>query len=283
MDFYNRLKSLLGIPKRNEDGFNLPDRNSAKTDIHKNTRDPQDPHEWSSDEYERFGFNIFSSPLEMHRYFEHQMNEVMKSFGMFHGDESFLGKSGETFGKFEEPMFGDYSFNYDSSHFPKIEDFQGSDGSQSGSLRDQYLKPGYEEAKPNEPNKGDADLDGRFDMGDLDIVLKGKASRPHTFSFGQSMTTKTIRNADGSVETHRTLTDQHGNQQVTITHSRGDQKYTRTIKTDKNGHQEVTENLVNIDENDKDAFLRGSWPQNSLTDKGGKLPPNWFPFDKFFK
>lgn len=32
------------------------------------------------------GFNVFTNPVEMHRYFEAQLNSMLKSFGIPNGD-----------------------------------------------------------------------------------------------------------------------------------------------------------------------------------------------------
>lgn len=84
------------------------------------------------------GINIFTSPLEMHRYFEQQFNTILKSFGMI-GDESFMN---------------------DSSHF-ELSPFFNADGTskQEGNLRDQFLKPGYHST--TDDKKVDGDLDGK--------------------------------------------------------------------------------------------------------------------------
>lgn len=141
----------------------------------------------------------------------------------------------------------------------------------------------------------------RFDMGDLDTVLKGTPSQPHikTFTYGQTVSTKTVRKPDGvsfikcallfpflnltynmlqTIETHRTLRDQQGNEETTITRRQGEKEYSITTRKDKDGKQEIIENLVNMDENDKDVFLKSTESYGVRPEK----PPNWFPFDRFF-
>lgn len=73
----------------------------------------------------------------MHRYFEQQMNEFFKQF------------------QFESAMdFGNFSFSEDLQNVPAIED--GNPGP-SRSLRDQFLKSGFENRKDN--SKVDTDVD----------------------------------------------------------------------------------------------------------------------------
>lgn len=76
-----------------------------------------------------------------------------------------------------------------------------------------------------------------------------------------------------TVESHRTVKDQHGNEERTVTRKLGDKEYTVTTKTDKDGKQETIENLVNMEEQEKEGFLKR---------EPDKLPPDWFPFNKYF-
>lgn len=76
----------------------------------------------------------------MHRYFEQQLNEVLKSFGMM-GEESFLNDS----------------FHFDVPTIMGPEEFQKSEKS----LRDQYLKPGYQSTVQGNEKKVDGDVDGK--------------------------------------------------------------------------------------------------------------------------
>ncbi|KAF2899928.1 hypothetical protein ILUMI_06267 [Ignelater luminosus] len=276
MNFLNRIKSYLGFPASDSDhslNTNKPiPKNSVREEVI--TRDRDNNNEYVPDNYDRFGFNIFSNPLEVHRYFEHQMNEMMKSFGVFGNHDFFFGGNGE-------PFFDDNSFGKDFPQFPAIEDFHKQQDQSQRSLREQFLKPGYEQPKISKEHKSDQDIDGRFDMGDLDSVLKGTPSQPQvkTFMYGQSMSTKTVRKPDGTIETHRTVRDQQGNEETTVTRRQGDKEYSITTRTDKDGQKEIVENLVNMDENDKDAFLKATEPYGVPPKKP---PPNWFPFDRFF-
>lgn len=90
-------------------------------------------------------FNVFSNPLEMHRYFEHQMNELLRSFGMV-GEDSFFGNSDSFFGSSDS--FNDHAIEEQQPIKP-------------GSLRDQYLKPGYQKTVTEDHHKVDGDIDGK--------------------------------------------------------------------------------------------------------------------------
>lgn len=108
------------------------------------------------------GFNIFTNPLEMHRYFEQQMNEFMKQFQM----------EDHSFGSFDFPGNCQMAKQLDHiillvlylgfSEFPALKD-PSQEESSSGSLRNRFLKSGYEKAIPadDKNSKVDSDVDGR--------------------------------------------------------------------------------------------------------------------------
>lgn len=80
------------------------------------------------------------------------------------------------------------------------------------------------------------------------------------------------------METHRTVRDNEGNEETTITRKIGDKEHTVTKRRDKNGKEEIIENLVNLDEKDLDSFLHKKLPEFQ--------PPDVHKpsiFDKFFK
>ncbi|KAB0797965.1 hypothetical protein PPYR_08958 [Photinus pyralis] len=267
MDFYNSVKKFLGLPVQKAPESSIEKRNDAPCCT---------PH---NEDYEKFGFNIFSNPVEMHQYFERQMNEIMKSFGMFSGDGPFSGNADdEFFGGFKDPSFkGPFSFGF--SEFPNEKELQHHDEPQEGNLRDRFLKRGYQTPRRNPQENTDSDLDKEFKADDLDRMLVPKVPQQpqRNFFFGRSMSSRTIRNSDGTYETHKTVTDQDGNQEVTITRKQGDKEYTIVTKTDKNGVAEVTENFVNLDESQKDSFLKNDAPKPILdTDVDDSL------FSKFF-
>ncbi|KAJ9590573.1 hypothetical protein L9F63_016393 [Diploptera punctata] len=245
--------------------WNIDDEEDEEEDSR--TRSPNSP----------YGFRVFSDPLEIHKFFEHQMEEFMRNFSML-----------DIPGRFDDQMMP-----------PMIEE---APQNKRESLRDQYLKPGFESAVPDwykEKSRQDTDLDERVVRGELDKILGCKPSLESDDSnsslvpaipktpnmqikvFGQSVTSKTIRKPDGSVEIHRTVIDNKGNEEKTVTRQRGDQSYTVTIRKDSSGTEECSENLHNLQEQDLDDFKK-KWfeqdqPKRDLAQKTQTL------FDKFFK
>ncbi|GLV41536.1 uncharacterized protein CBL_06765 [Carabus blaptoides fortunei] len=268
MSFYDFFKNLFGIPNSRPDDFNR-DRFNANDDEHYDNqfRGPRNEDIWresEGDNEDRMGFNIFSDPLEMHRYFEHQMNEMLKSFG---------------------GMFGESSF---SSLPPALEAPQSEDEHPQKNVREHFLKPGYENTKENRANgaKSDSVVDGKVNLDDLDTFLRDKPrqqlspfqGQPQFRMFGQSISSQTVRRPDGTIETTQTRKDNNGNVETTITKQLNDKQYTLTIRTDKNGRQERIEDMVNLDENEVSKFTK-NWDETQDETDLNRL----FPFDKFFK
>lgn len=235
-------------------------------------------------------FNVFTDPLEMHRYFEHQMDEMLKSFGGFFGSDNFFGFNAQI-----------PSLAPPESQFPSVEQPPENDN-----LRARLLKPGYEN---RDYSKRDQVIDDRvIHAGDLDELLKEKGPTyrkgvdedgvvspyqrkpilPQIRSFGQSMSSKTIRRPDGTTEIHKTVRDSSGNEETVVTRQMGDKQYTVTVRTDKEGRQETCEEFINMDEQElpkfKDYWSQGNLPQNDGTNNTVDDINKLFPFfDKFFK
>ncbi|CAG9772025.1 unnamed protein product [Ceutorhynchus assimilis] len=179
---------------------------------------------------------------QIETFFDREMEEILKSFGM--------------------PSFG-------TSKLPSLEPH-------TPDSRDYYLKPNY----PNE--KVDEDVDGKLSVNDLDRFLKNPQKPaplqkiiPDRF-FNQSVSVKTIRNPDGSFETQKTVTDSEGNQETTVTKKQGEKEYTIIKKRDRDGKEEVHENMINMTEDEK--YLFGNKKNNSNNPSSRSDL-----FDKFFK
>lgn len=78
---------------------------------------------------------------------------------------------------------------------------------------------------PEEEHKGDRDLDSVVSSGGLDQILSPPAaqapSQPRIRSFFQSVTVTKVVKPDGTVEERRTVRDDHGNEETTVTRSGG--------------------------------------------------------------
>lgn len=220
------------------------DRNDDQNQFRKDPRGSEDF--FSGDPFSRRNFDVFSDPIQMHKYFEQQMNDVLRIFGLYGNTEFSIGIPNSPLdGSSQTPPSG-YSENPQN-------------------LRDQFLKQGYEKPVTNYSEMVDKDLDDNVKNGDVSKILEEKfdnkvmpyeREKPKNFFFGASQTIRTIQNPDGSVETHRTTRDNEGNEETTVCHKIGNKEYCVIKKKDKYGKEEVSENFVNMNENDKDIFIK---------------------------
>ncbi|GJQ84572.1 hypothetical protein Trydic_g236 [Trypoxylus dichotomus] len=221
---------------------------------------------------DHMGFNVFTSPLEMHRYFESQLKGMLRSFGIPGDDGSLFG-----FNESGPDIFS--NFQDAPEQLPP-----------SGDLRDQFLKPGYQQPRSRIEDRSDTDIDGKIKSADLDSIFSGKGQElepyketPGRFPIGRQIITKSFMNHNGIIQSEETVKDHEGNVKTIVTHKRGNQEYKKITTTNRNGEQEVTEKFINISENDLDKFFGGQNLIGGSPNNQGDNNPNWFPFDKFFK
>lgn len=192
----------------------------------------EDPrHYWkeSDQRHDHQGLDVFSDPVRMQQFFENEINGLLKSFG-------FGGFSG-----------GDIF----SQGLPR----QSCDDEIE--LRNHFLKDGFQKSNSKHT---DEDLDSKIKNGKLESLWKDKPDQLHDnhrmFFSGQSHTFKTVTHPDGSIQTENVMRDSDGNEQRTVCHKLGIKEYCIIKRVNKDGIEEITENLVNIDENEKASFLK---------------------------
>ncbi|XP_057336149.1 uncharacterized protein LOC130674744 [Microplitis mediator] len=294
MTFFRDLfQNLFGGNRRNEyDHQGFDDRqhygDKFRNPIWRNDEEDSDDY---VDEYRGFGqnpqefhFQIFTNPFEMTRYFETQMQNMMKDFFNFgFNHDSVIGEN-----------FGDHHEGLPQLLPPPV---QGKKNP-----RDEVLKPGYDlpSQDPGDLNsKRDQDLDGKITAGDFSRIWQdveipdekqlvvpedGRSVVPRSNfkfnSFGKSVMSQIIRRPDGTVEERKSVTDSEGNCETTIKRKVGDKIYTSVTKRDKNGVESKTENFENIPESEIKNFDSNWKPlEEPKIDVG---PLSKFPWEKFF-
>ncbi|GFY76724.1 retrovirus-related Pol polyprotein from type-1 retrotransposable element R1 [Trichonephila inaurata madagascariensis] len=100
------------------------------------------------------------------------------------------------------------------------------------------------------------------------------------FSFSRFSSVKTIRLPDGTLEEHRSVTDNHGNTVTSVHRAIGDQSHEVTTQIDEKGLKEKLEKFTNMDENDLQSFeekwqniRKGSGPIPIHDQKSNALEP----------
>jgi len=209
---------------------------------------------------ERKGFQIFTNPLEMERYFQQQMQELLKSFDHFDESEKIFSDENVR-EKFLKPGFDLYKEN-----MPVDTDLDDEIYADQLHTLLQRLSPELEEASSNmkthvETNKNvkKTDEETIWDRIHGTIVDKNKPNPPKRNQqlfkklphprggvfegafqgpkvFRQSVMTQVIRKPDGSSETRRTVRDADGNENTTIT-KRTNEGKVETFTFSGNGQQ----------------------------------------------
>uniref|UniRef100_A0A8D9A5X4 HCLS1-associated protein X-1 n=1 Tax=Cacopsylla melanoneura TaxID=428564 RepID=A0A8D9A5X4_9HEMI len=301
MGIFDALKGLFGGGwPRNKQSYNsndnqkIPPSNSfIKPDWANEDEDSDDDLAMDAPQgpQRHFTFSVFSNPLEIHHYFEHQMNEMARHF------QEALGQTDQFFNG--SPILDSF---FGQNQFPSIDSFFGQNGGQfttidslfgqnqipailpppieeqnPESLRDRCLKPDARKQLKEHQNHpvADSDLDKEIKNGQIKLFKPNKESssssstqiytlpppqnnKPQVFS--SQVFTKVVRRADGSTEEIRT-------KQI------GDQKYTKIVRTDPQGQMTIHEDIVNIDEDKlKDFQSVGETPLPRIDFK------DWFKF-----
>ena len=204
----------------------------------------------------------------MQKFFDEQMDQVLKSFGL-----------GQGFGGFGATPGG----------FPPIERPDSDDGS-----REFMLKDGMGFSSPSESNRKDADLDG-----DVDKLFKHEQKPPAStwmtpyfespnpprsgnFNFSFSSSKSTVRLPDGTVEHRESSRNSDGNETTIVTRNFGDKSHTVTTVRKPNGEEEKTENFVNMTKEDFGKIQNEHASQNLVPFWQKESNQNKSIFDKFF-
>ncbi|KAL6444382.1 hypothetical protein ACFW04_001920 [Cataglyphis niger] len=267
MSFFDLFRNFLGTKRRNEPGTSGLGNDDSYRDSFRNPIWQSDEDDDDIDDFRhpRSGmhFSIFSEPLEMTRYFESQMDNMLKNF--------FFG--------FNNGFFGDETIKGLPFAAPEKND----------NLRDKMLKSYFDApvADISPEQKTDTDLDGKITAEEFSRMWnKGNVEtvKPfvRSFSTGRSVRKEIIRKSDGTIEQKQIIRDSEGNEETIISREIGDKKYVVTTKKDKNGVETKSEDLFNMDEGELKDFTRKWTPSiNDNIDGHGPIL-NRFPWEKFF-
>ncbi|CAH2040762.1 unnamed protein product, partial [Iphiclides podalirius] len=182
-EFMDKIRSFFGLRVE-------PPRNDFRNPI------------WSTDDddddelYNRQQIDVFKDSLELHRELTRHMQEMFSSFGSMFGDMKTFLHDGAI-----DSFVTDLPVREEPEQFVN-----------SSSIRDYYLKPGYQNNK-NEHLEGDKDLDGKISSHEISGLLKNNDDRivpsnryDNVISgrpFCQTIITTSVTKPDGSTETRR--------------------------------------------------------------------------------
>ncbi|KAK2578357.1 hypothetical protein KPH14_002629 [Odynerus spinipes] len=271
MSVFNFFRNIFGGRDGEELRHEGLDDQQSRKHSFRNPIWQNDDDENDDDDFRHFGntihFSIFSDPMEMTRYFEAQMDEILKSFFPGSGRGSF----------FSIP---------DRGNVPEVIPIE----PRQDNLRNKMLKPGYDMPGLDDYGKSraDVDLDGKISAEDFSKIWEEPDSKkqivPYTNQFHHSsrfVTKRFVRGPDGTIEEQETIRDGEGNEETIVSKQIGDKKYVVTTKKDKNGIETKTEDLINIDESEMKNFEQ-KWGFPFGHDSRPSSILNYFPWEKFF-
>lgn len=182
---------------------------------------------------------VFSDSIRLHQFFENEVNEIMKLFG---------------FNRFDS-FFSDFSNS----------DHEQNDIQPNQSLRDHFLKDGYQTLKPGNSDKVDEDLDERVKFGNFGSILDKRSisdvqpydeQKQGSFFRSQKQTFRKMINPDGIIQTESSVKDSEGNEETTVCQKLGIKEYCIIRKRNKHGEEEIKENLINMTEDEKEKLFK---------------------------
>lgn len=205
--FMEKVRSFFGLGLE-------PPRNDFRNPIWSTEDDDDDDDEL----YNRQQIDVFKDPLELHREFTRHMQEMFSSFGTMFGDM--------------KTFFHDGALDSFITGPPMSEELDQFNN--SNSIRDYYLKPGYQNQK-QEHLEGDKDLDGKISSHEISGLLKQSDDQivpPNRYDnvisvrpFCQTIITTSVTKPDGTTETRRIV--KKGNEVIEETIATTDPKDNR--------------------------------------------------------
>ncbi|KZC10600.1 hypothetical protein WN55_00352 [Dufourea novaeangliae] len=260
MPFWNFIRDVFGGKNSEEpktSGFfdcrDNCDKNDFRNPIWQDYVDDDDEDDIMKDTH----FQVLTDPLQIMKYFELEMDNIVKNF--------FFGFKTE----------GQNSFMNALPFTPP----------EGESLRDKVLKSHDDNSSQVEP-KVDVDLDGKitpdnfFNDWHQNTEPTSKTLIPYQNVIGSSISKVFVRKADGTVEQEKIVKDNEGNEERTVSKQIGDKLHIITTRKDKNGVETKTENMVDIDESKLEGNKRLPL---ILPDSPHNFNWNYFPWEKFFK
>ena len=267
-DFRSIFRQMFGFP-------NTGGHNHTREDLYQEDREEFDPrrgqpqpfHHESRDNdgfnFNSRGFNVLTDPLEMNRFFDQQLDEMLKMFG-----HSFGFGSGRNYGglgdnrmiPLEEPDNDDQSYPRDfmlkDGQQPRVDTEVDSDNVDMREL-DQLMKYRDSPGRPHHQDQNPANIWGLFSPPSFDrreMPNEGGHGPSNFYSFGSSMTQRSVTGPDGRLETTRTVRNSDGSEVVTVTKQMGDKSYEQITNRSKDGSISTEEKLVNISESELEKF-----------------------------
>jgi len=292
-EFGKLFRLFLGLPthRHPEDRGVHQDDHGGEGDYDEDHRQASNPRDEviAGENRGRKSFSVFTEPLEMHRFFEQQMDDLLRSFGDGFGG---LGRGGAIMmePREEEDSHGGCArdFMLKDEGQPKIDRDLDSSEVDMGELELLMRRKGSgrgEEADTEKSKRnlfegslrlGEGSLFGGIHGGPGGIGIFGGLGRDEgennnymrSYSYGSSVVEQSTRLPSGGVETMRTVRNSDGTEVVTVTRKIGDQVHQQTTNTDREGKSTTENRFTNIEEGQLTQF------DNKMDGGGWQVQPS---------
>ncbi|XP_064620605.1 uncharacterized protein LOC135483562 isoform X2 [Lineus longissimus] len=208
----------------------------------------------------------FSQADDMFRHFE----EMFKTFGMVELPSSrhFAGPDGNS--NLRDRMLKDGVEDAPDNKVDTLPSDKRTDTFEAPSIFGNIWKtPRWDRIRPDD--KIDKDLDGELGKDDFDrIASESKKSEPSssvvmpsgtTWGFSKSVSVRSTRRGDGTVEHVKTVRNSDGSEEKTVTREIDNKSYSVVTKRNKDGEKEKMETFRNIDEKSLEDFNK-KWTES---------------------
>jgi len=255
-EFGKLFRLFLGLPSHRHPRHHDEDAGDKEHD------DPRDQVMPRDDRGDR-NFTVLTDPLEIHRFFEQQMDDMLRSFGQGFGG---LGRGGGAIRMEPEEEEGAVGsardFMLKDEGQPRVDTDLDSNQVDMGELETLMRRKDTRRGEEDDVGRGrrnlfgglmgDGGLFGGAQSGGVSIFggLGGDNGGNNTFmgSFGTSVVEKTVTLPGGGVETSRTVRNSDGTEVITVTRQVGDQAHQQTTITDREGNTSTVNKFTNVEE-----------------------------------
>jgi len=266
-DFRSIFRQMFGFPNHgghhhNREDFYQDDREDFDPrrgpPFH---HDSEQPREDEGFNFGSRGFNVYTDPFEMNRFFDQQLDEMLKmfghSFGFGHNPGRSYGGENRMIPQVEPDDEGpsharDFMLKDDGQQ-PRVDTEVDSDNVDMREL-DRLMKSRDNPGRPHHQEQKPTSLWGLFSPPSFDRRELPSGGRGNFYSFGSSMTQRSVTGPEGRLETTRTVRNSDGSEVVTVTKQMGDKSYEIVTNRSKDGSVSTEEKLVNIAESELDKF-----------------------------
>jgi len=276
-EFGKLFRLFLGLPsyRHPRDGEYPYDRDE-RASFPLGDEDPRSEQEDRS----RRNFSVLTDPLEIHRFFEQQMDDMLKNFGGLGRERGGRGAISLEPSEEEGGSHPARDFMLKDEGQPRVDRDLDSEQVDMGELetlmRSKETRRGEEEYGRGSREQiggllGEGGLFGGL-QGENNGFFGGSVGGQHSFigTFGTSVVEQSISKPGGGQETSRIVRNSDGSEETTITRQMGDQVHKETTTREKDGSTTNDHRFINMEQSGMEQFNH-KWQQGEAKEEMGRV------------